>query len=347
MNLDKLTMDELISLRNEIQGKIHSYTDGYLYICSVRQFGSVWEENPSSLYGLKELVSNIISRASILNHYYKPAMAMSLILIATYRLFDWFPYYPAYFNRYNNELQGAIEEGRSFPFVGGIPAIEYLNKIAEKEGDKIVSVTGDISNFRYKYKNINKSSDNLKFGFFSAEFSDYLFVYSSHMHLLPNFHKALISQLTPEYTVQFKGTDLVKVYKLPYGIVNLPYKFNFKKSGRTTGKIKGRSGSEFILTEKDKDSPGFIFFTPGLRLKKGKYEVDVEAEASNFDIKLSKIVEIKLNKACHVMDTKFNVNDHMLLKVICDLYTDNKLSPSIYWPGGYDLQINQIKVRKM
>ncbi len=48
MNLDKLTMDELISLRNKIEYKINSYEDGYLYICSVRQFGSVWEERPSS-----------------------------------------------------------------------------------------------------------------------------------------------------------------------------------------------------------------------------------------------------------------------------------------------------------
>ena len=55
MNLTKLTMDELISLRNEIEGLIHSYDDGYLYICSVRQFGSVWEERPKSLHSLKEL----------------------------------------------------------------------------------------------------------------------------------------------------------------------------------------------------------------------------------------------------------------------------------------------------
>jgi hypothetical protein len=55
MDLTKLTMDELISLRNKIEGLIHSYDDGYLYICSVRQFGSVWEERPTSLYSLKEL----------------------------------------------------------------------------------------------------------------------------------------------------------------------------------------------------------------------------------------------------------------------------------------------------
>ena len=55
MDLTKLTMDELISLRNKIEGLIHSYEDGYIYICSVRQFGSVWEERPTSLYSLKEL----------------------------------------------------------------------------------------------------------------------------------------------------------------------------------------------------------------------------------------------------------------------------------------------------
>ena len=55
MDLTKLKMDELISLRNKIEGLIHSYEDGYIYICSVRQFGSVWEERPASLYSLKEL----------------------------------------------------------------------------------------------------------------------------------------------------------------------------------------------------------------------------------------------------------------------------------------------------
>ena len=69
MNLDKLTMDELISLRNEIQGKIHSYEDGYLYICSVRQFGSVWEEKPSSLYGLKELCDSYYGDNGIVDVY--------------------------------------------------------------------------------------------------------------------------------------------------------------------------------------------------------------------------------------------------------------------------------------
>ena len=69
MNLDKLTMDELISLRNKIEELIHSYKDGYIYICSVRQFGSFWEERPSSLYSLKELCNSYYGDNGIVDVY--------------------------------------------------------------------------------------------------------------------------------------------------------------------------------------------------------------------------------------------------------------------------------------
>ena len=69
MNLDKLTMDELISLRNKIEYKINSYEDGYLYICSVRQFGSVWEERPSSIYALRELCDSYYGDNGIVDVY--------------------------------------------------------------------------------------------------------------------------------------------------------------------------------------------------------------------------------------------------------------------------------------
>ena len=69
MDLTKLTMDELISLRNEIEGLIHSYDDGYLYICSVRQFGSVWEERPKSLHSLRELCDSYNGDNGIVDVY--------------------------------------------------------------------------------------------------------------------------------------------------------------------------------------------------------------------------------------------------------------------------------------
>ena len=55
IDLTKYTIDELVKLRDQINGLIYNHNDGYLYICSVRQFGSVWEERPSSLHSLKEL----------------------------------------------------------------------------------------------------------------------------------------------------------------------------------------------------------------------------------------------------------------------------------------------------
>lgn len=55
MNLEKLTIKELVELNKKIEYLINTYSDGYLYICVVRQFGSVWEERPSNLESLKEL----------------------------------------------------------------------------------------------------------------------------------------------------------------------------------------------------------------------------------------------------------------------------------------------------
>jgi hypothetical protein len=55
IDLTKYTIDELVKLRDQINGLIYNHSDGYLYICSVRQFGSVWEERPSSFQSLKEL----------------------------------------------------------------------------------------------------------------------------------------------------------------------------------------------------------------------------------------------------------------------------------------------------
>lgn len=69
MELTKLTMEELISLRNEIEGLIHSYEDGYIYICSVRQFGSVWEERPKSLHSLRELCDSYNGDNGIVDVY--------------------------------------------------------------------------------------------------------------------------------------------------------------------------------------------------------------------------------------------------------------------------------------
>ena len=53
IDLTKYAIDELVKLRDQINGLIYNHNDGYIYICSVRQYGSVWEERPNSLHSLK------------------------------------------------------------------------------------------------------------------------------------------------------------------------------------------------------------------------------------------------------------------------------------------------------
>ena len=69
MDIEKLNMGELIELRNRIQYRIDNYSDGYLYICSVRQYGSVWEEKPNNLYTLSELCDSYYGDNGIVDVY--------------------------------------------------------------------------------------------------------------------------------------------------------------------------------------------------------------------------------------------------------------------------------------
>jgi hypothetical protein len=69
MNLDKLTINELIDLKYEINRKINSYSDGYLYICSIRQFGSVSETKVRSIYSLRELCDEFNGENGIVDVY--------------------------------------------------------------------------------------------------------------------------------------------------------------------------------------------------------------------------------------------------------------------------------------
>ena len=42
MDLSKYSIDELVELRNTINGVISDYRDGYFYICNVRSYGRNW-----------------------------------------------------------------------------------------------------------------------------------------------------------------------------------------------------------------------------------------------------------------------------------------------------------------
>lgn len=57
MNLDltQYTIEELITLKNNIENRIYSYSDGYTYICNVRSYGRNWTERVTNTHTLQEL----------------------------------------------------------------------------------------------------------------------------------------------------------------------------------------------------------------------------------------------------------------------------------------------------
>ena len=69
MELSNLPFEELIELRNRIDGMIRSYKDGYLYICKVRSYGRNWTENVNNLFELEELCSRYDGQDGIVDVY--------------------------------------------------------------------------------------------------------------------------------------------------------------------------------------------------------------------------------------------------------------------------------------
>jgi hypothetical protein len=55
IDLTQYTIEELDEIRNNINYHIDSYVDGYEYICKVRSYGRIWNENITNSITLQEL----------------------------------------------------------------------------------------------------------------------------------------------------------------------------------------------------------------------------------------------------------------------------------------------------
>jgi hypothetical protein len=59
MDLSNYNIDELIELKNKIDGMIYNHRDGYFYICKVRSYGRNWADNGIyNIHTLQELCNN-------------------------------------------------------------------------------------------------------------------------------------------------------------------------------------------------------------------------------------------------------------------------------------------------
>jgi hypothetical protein len=69
MNLDNYIIEELVSLKNQIENKIHSYEDGFFYICNIRSYGRKWKERMKNPYSLQELCYQYYGEDGIVDVY--------------------------------------------------------------------------------------------------------------------------------------------------------------------------------------------------------------------------------------------------------------------------------------
>lgn len=70
MDLSIYTIEELIELGHQIKDKIHSYEDGYVYICKVRSYGRNWEQKGiTNKYSLQDLMYKYDGENGIVDVY--------------------------------------------------------------------------------------------------------------------------------------------------------------------------------------------------------------------------------------------------------------------------------------
>jgi len=69
MELSNLPFEELVELRNKVDGMVRSYEDGYLYICKVRSYGRNWTENVNNTFELEQLCYQYDGQDGIVDVY--------------------------------------------------------------------------------------------------------------------------------------------------------------------------------------------------------------------------------------------------------------------------------------
>ena len=69
MNLSDYTFEELVKLRNEIEDRLYSASDGFLYLCKVRSYGRNWTERHENSYSVNELCIRYDGEEGIVDVY--------------------------------------------------------------------------------------------------------------------------------------------------------------------------------------------------------------------------------------------------------------------------------------
>jgi hypothetical protein len=55
MNLSGLTLEQLVTIKNDVESLIYNFSDGFFYICKVRSYGKNWTETKQNTHTTSEL----------------------------------------------------------------------------------------------------------------------------------------------------------------------------------------------------------------------------------------------------------------------------------------------------
>jgi hypothetical protein len=69
LDITNCTIEELFELKNDITNRIETFSDGYVYLCNVRSYGSNWKEHVYNTYTLQELCYRYFGDNGIVDIY--------------------------------------------------------------------------------------------------------------------------------------------------------------------------------------------------------------------------------------------------------------------------------------
>lgn len=277
------------------------------------------------------------------------ALISLLIIFQLYNLCSWLPYQSIFFNSLGGGLAQAVAEKHLLPIQGQTEVLNYLTERSKIAKQTIyVNVIGDTSSLEYSaiIENLRLGWD-LKLGFFEPSSSDYVVTFSEALsqETSPAWQEILRGK--PDYLFQVKGVTMARVYAVP--LQSGPLKITARRTFHHTGDvIQDHELHSILVARPNKDKAGHIMFNDGVRLKKGSYNMHINIGLNNhFDTKPNlQAVRVEFNKDC-IKD--FLASDILgqRLDFTCNLATDTRIFPRIYWYGLAPIIYSGIEIKPL
>lgn len=288
-------------------------------------------------FGVRELLRTVQSR--VLTALLLPVLVFSQVLVCM----SWSPYYQAFFNYFAGGLQGGHHKGIGYLFAGQIPAIAAVVEYQEQQERPVyVVIAGDKATAESVLRKHWPDKANLiSFGHFPVETADLLLLYPTHRAYLPEKYHTLIQDREPLQSIMFQSAPLAQIYELPFLTATKPVELDFSKSHRLTGSHH----AGVLVANAKEDDAGYLYFSEGVRLVAGKYQVRLRIEVQEPVNKDTAILRLELGGNCKRDFYWADVQEQNVLTLPCTLKKGRAI-PRIYWYANASVAISTLAVER-